>query len=265
MVAAHEGTQTTALDFVQKTLHLGATVLQTQDDWTSTPETRSQACLLCNLPAQDLASHFYQLHAPQFASTSLRSAFSSTSLKTASVPCTSRLCPELSTACNRLCPLLLSVCPQFCLGMHTGFGLRVTSDEESPYAEDIMGRAANLQLEPGRSSREPPWTTSAGPRSAVAASAPRARAKVPRAPRALGCSVCPFLAKTGGSRLAFFCHDYFSSTSSYRQSICVPVQVFIFGTTFCVENIWHLLLPLVAQDPIPRAHRLFSPHQSAAA
>ena len=32
---------------------------------------------------------------------------------------------------------------------------RIISDEESPYAEDVMGPPANLQLETGRSSREP--------------------------------------------------------------------------------------------------------------
>ena len=44
-------TLTTALECVQKTLHPGATLLETQDGWTSTPETRSQACLPRSPPA----------------------------------------------------------------------------------------------------------------------------------------------------------------------------------------------------------------------
>ena len=45
------GTWTITLDFVQKTLHLGAMLLATQDGRTSTPETRCQACSPRSPPA----------------------------------------------------------------------------------------------------------------------------------------------------------------------------------------------------------------------
>ena len=54
-----------------------------------------------------------------------------------------------------------------------------------------------------------------------------------------------------------FCRDYFPRTSSYRQFTWVPVPAFIFGTTSCVENIWHIFL-LVVQDPL-HEHTAFQP------
>ena len=145
--------QTTALEFLRNKLRLGATLLMTQNGWTSTSETKGQA-LLRILPASRSAFCQYKsfLHiSPAHASRP---------------PLSLHLWayPELYPTCNRLCLLLLEVCPEFCFGMRTGFGPRIISDDqESPYTEDFMGPPANLQLEPGRYSREPPsgyqrWT-----------------------------------------------------------------------------------------------------------
>ena len=210
MVAEHDGTRTTALDFMRRNLHLlGATVLETQQGWTSTPETRSQV-LPGILSAQGHAPHFCQ-HKPQ-----------------------GRLCPlhiwafpELCLTINRPCPQLLSVCQEFCLRMRIEYGPRIISDEENPYAEDFIGPAANMHLRPGRSSGEPPWTTSAGPRQSVVAPTPRVRVRVPRV---LGRSVCPFLAKNRRHSIGIFAF----------VTIIFPVPVFIPRTTLRGEKTWHL-------------------------
>ena len=145
MVAAHEGIRTTALDFAPKKLHhLGATLLEAQEGWTSTSETRSPT-LLRILPAQGLAPHF--------ASTSICSAFCQHKPQDRLCPLHLWACPE----CDRLCILLLSACSEFCLGIRVGSGPRTISDKVRPYAEDFMGPSANLHLESGRSrsSRQP--------------------------------------------------------------------------------------------------------------
>ena len=67
---------------------------------------------------------------------------------------------------------------------------RIVSDKECQRAEDFMGWSADLRLEPGLSSRELHWTAHA---RRVAASAPRARARVPVELRR---SERPFLAKS---------------------------------------------------------------------
>ena len=119
-----------------------------------------------------------------------------------------------------------------------------------------MGLPANLQLDSGGSSRETPldyqcWTKICCFRLGFQSPCQGAqgpgllRLRLPREYRRLPMGM-------------LFCRDFFSfsGASSYRRSIWVPVQTFIFGTTSCVENTWYLL-PLVAQDPTPRAHRLF--------
>ena len=93
-----------------------------------------------------------------------------------------------------------------------------------------MGPPSNLQAEPGRSSLEPPWTINAGPSLAVVSSAPRARARVPRI---LGCSVCYFLTKAGGSARALI---FVAIIFQYKQLQAVYMDAFIFSTTSCVQR-----------------------------
>ena len=85
----------------------------------------------------------FQLRAPHFASTRLCSAFCQHTPQDLLCPLHLWAYPDLCLACNRLCPLLFSDCLEFCLGMHTGFGPRIISDKETPYAEDFTGPPAN--------------------------------------------------------------------------------------------------------------------------
>ena len=147
-----------------------------QDGRTSAPETRSQACLPRSQPA-------YFSTAPRRAGTCLNS-------QTCSLRATPACCNSVSLALRiyqhssassqrkpryRLCLPYLWACPQLCLTCNRiclcwffrqvrNFALacildsrpRIICDEDSPFAEDFMGPRANLRMEPGRSSREPP-------------------------------------------------------------------------------------------------------------
>ena len=161
------GTWTATLDFVQKTLHLGATFLGTLDGLDEyTRDKRSGLLALhsasCSATLQrsrpksqqpDLFAPRYtsmlyvcQPRALHFTSTALRAA--SASLGTVSAPFL--VLPTSSELCPRVC--ILESRPW------------IISDQESPFAEGSIGPRANLRKEPGRSSRDILWITEAGPR-----------------------------------------------------------------------------------------------------
>ena len=97
--------------------------------------------------------------------------------------------------------LVLPASPEFTLACILDSRPRINSDEESPFAEDFMGPRAKLQIEPGRSSREPPLDYQRWTKIGLSSRLPE---PVPGYPGPWATPFCPFLAKTGGSRWAFF-------------------------------------------------------------
>ena len=120
-----------------------------------------------------------------------------------------------------------------------------------------MGPRAKLQIEPGRSSREPPLDYQRWTKIGLSSRLPEPVPGCP-GPWALGYSVLPL--PRGNRRLSmgiFFCRLFFQY-SSYRRFIWVSAQAFIFCTTSCVEKTGNLFL-LVVSNPISRAHQLSAP------
>ena len=70
---------------------------------------------------------------------------------------------QLCLTCTRLCFQMLSVCPELSFGMRIGSGLDLLMFRQKK-PMDFNQPSACLHLEPGRPSRAPPWSTSAGSR-----------------------------------------------------------------------------------------------------
>ena len=84
----------------------GATLLETQGGWTSTPETRSPALLRILLA---------QASRPPLSSASLSLSRVLPDMRLCPVHLCA--CPELCLTSDRLCPLLPPACQELCLGM----------------------------------------------------------------------------------------------------------------------------------------------------
>ena len=164
------GTWTTTLDFVQKTLHLGATRLGTLDGLDEYTRDKRPGLLALHsascsatlqrsrpkpqqpdLLAPRYASMLYicQPRAPHFTSNAPRAA--SASQGTVSAPLFWCFRPGQNYA------------PGQAYWKRDG----IISDQERPFcsfAEGSIGPRAHLQKEPGRSARDLLWTTGAGPR-----------------------------------------------------------------------------------------------------
>lgn len=82
--------------------------------------------------------------------------------------------------------------------MHSASGLDF--DEEAPI-QDSRGYPASLRSDPGRSSRRPPWATSAGSRQAAVASAPE---PMPACRRSWVALCCPYFEKQPNIDGSFF-------------------------------------------------------------
>ena len=162
------GTWTTTLDFVQKTLHLGATLLATQDGLIEhardkrpgllvLPSASCRATLQRSRPKPQQPDLFAPLYASMLQICQPR-ALHFTSTSSASTQRTSRY---------RLCTFFFVL--QASPGLCPRAGILesrpwIISDKECPFAEGSIGPRAHLQKEPGRSARDLLWTTGAGPR-----------------------------------------------------------------------------------------------------
>ena len=131
----------------------------------------------------------------------------------------------------------------------------MNSYEESPHAEDFVGPAVSLQLETERSSPEPPLNYQRSTKIGCCRLDPRARASVPRA---LGCSVDPFLGRTGGPRWAFLFVLIFFPVQAATDGLYMRLILVVF-LAFIIPHL--LFLPLVAPDPFSRARRLLGRRQ----
>ena len=128
----------------------------------------------------------------------------------------------------------------------------IISDQESPFcrfAEGPNGPRDNLRQGSGRSSRDIVGTTGAGPSGLIIPSAPGVRA--------WAAPVCPFPAKTGGSRWVF-CRDYFFSSSSI-QTVYMGLSTGVYFTsTTAGWNDWGSFSPGSTELTL-------QPHQGATA
>ena len=226
-----------------------------QDGRTSAPETRSQACLprsqpayfstaprragtclnsqTCSLRATPACCKFASL-ALRITSTAPRAAIAN--LDIASVSCTSGLAQSSDGHATTFDLWCFRQVRNFSLVCTLDSIPRIISDEESPFAEEFMGPRAELQMEPGRSSREPPLDYQRWTKIGLS---PRLPEPVAGFPGPWATPFCSFLAKTGGSRWAyFFCRDYFSSTTAATDGLCGSQHMHYFWYYFVRRKDW---------------------------
>ena len=116
---------------------------------------RKRQALRSIFPAQGLAPYFTRFALGTLPAQAARPPLSPASL---GLP---RALPEMQPLLPCDTDGLSEVLPWHAYWIYT----RIISDaQESRKSENLMSPSANLQLEPGRSPRESPWTTSAGPK-----------------------------------------------------------------------------------------------------
>ena len=211
----------------------------------------------CSLRATPACCKFASL-ALRITSTAPRAAIAN--LDIASVSCTSGLAQSSDGHATTFDLWCFRQVRNFSLVCTLDSIPRIISDEESPFAEEFMGPRAELQMEPGRSSREPPLDYQRWTKIGLS---PRLPEPVAGFPGPWATPFCSFLAKTGGSRWAyFFCRDYFSSTTAATDGLCGSQHMHYFWYYFVRRKDWASfstgsIRPYLTSSPS------FSPHQRA--
>ena len=138
----------------------------------------------------------------------------------------------------------------------------IISDEESPFAEDFMGPRANLRMEPGRSSREPPLNYQRWTKISLS---PRLPEAVPGCPGPWATPFCPFLAKTGGSRWAYFFFVAIIFPVQQLQTVYTGLSTGVYFWYYFVRRKDWVSFSTGSAGPLFTTSPSFSPHQRATA